>query len=152
MPDRVPGKEFSFSDHEAIDAEFILKRITQETGEDVAAEKKECLEVVGEAIAVMDKTLKANVRRGTGKYAIYSLLCFAGFVLSFAPDAYEDLSSLERIYLDIGLFIPRMLLVFGVAINALMGTLFVKREKHALTETKSQLNLIKGNEAKTLFD
>ena len=100
----------------------------------------------------MDKTLKANVRRGTGKYAIYSLLCFVGFVLSFAPDAYEDLSSLQRIYLDIGLFIPRMLLVFGVAIFFLMGTLFVKREKHALTETKSQLNLIKENDAKTLFD
>ena len=152
LPDRVPGKEFSFSDHEAIDAEFILKRITQVTGGVRTEEKDECLKVVDKAIAVMDKTLKANVRRGTGKYAIYSLLCFAGFVMSFAPDAYEDLSSLERIYLDIGLFIPRMLLVFGVAIFALMGTLFVKREKHALTETTSQLNLIKENDAKTLFD
>ena len=162
LPDKVPGENYSFSDHEAVDAVFRLKRdmkqVTSIQHKDEVHKTNDCNElstdskkelkkendyanVVKEAIEVMERTL-ASVSKGNTKYACYSILSLFLFIATFIPAGVESLSFVERIAANLGLFIPRLLLVGAIAIFGLMGTLFQKREKNAIKETKSQLMLI----------
>ena len=163
LPDRVPNENYSFSDHEAVDAVFKLKRVKcnvddltkdhteQQTdmhsngvqvGKAVENQSNtECVKIVEEAIEVMENTLE-HVARSKTKYVAYAVLCLILFVSTFITCGFPYLSTIERIGLDLGLFIPRLLLVTGIVVFSLMGSLFNKRERHSIKEVTNELSLM----------
>ena len=157
LPATIPHQNFSFSDHEALDAIFTLKRnsANQNFKNELEEEKngstekkiakleesKERNTVIQEAIDVMDTALD-DVCKSKTKYVIFSILCLVLFLASFVSSGFSHLTRLERIALDLCLFFPRMVLVTGLVIYVLMGLLFSKREKNSIKEIKNQLGLI----------
>ena len=157
LPATIPHQNFSFSDHEALDAIISLRRgaknsdIENESGKEkvVSNEKdmvnveeaKERHTVIQEAIDVMETALD-DISKSKTKYWIFSILCLVLFLASFISSGFSHLTRLERIALDLCLFFPRMLLVAGFIIYLLMGLLFSKREKNSIKEIKNQLTLM----------
>ena len=163
LPNRIPGENFSFSDHEAVDAMFkVTRRIIQDDDKHCGdpeqqhntecsganfkraqcnKTRNDCVKSVQEAIEVMNHCL-VSITRGQTKYAIFTVLSVLFFLISFLPSGIQSLTAIERISLDLGLFFPRMVLATATVIFSLMGTLFSKRERNAIREVKKQLNLI----------
>jgi len=157
LPHRVPGKNYSFSDHEAVDACLKLirnisydnttgQKIPQQTNRDFKRAqsietRNDCVNSVNEAIKVMERSLQ-SVDRSQKKYAVYSLLSAIILIITFIPSGMTGLEIAERIILDICLFFPRLGLSASTIIFGLMGSLFSKRERNAFRAVKNQLNLV----------
>lgn len=156
LPSRVPGENYSFSDHEAVDACIKLSRSISynQTGQKVShqtnrefkrAQSREtrngCVDSVTEAIQVMERSLE-SVDRSQKKYAIYTLLSSIFLIITFIPSGMTGLDITERVILDVFLFLPRLGMAASTIIFALMGSLFSKRERNAFRAVKSQLNLV----------
>ena len=89
----------------------------------------------------MDRSLE-SVDKSQKKYVAYALLLAIFLILTFVPSGLEGLKVVERITLDICLFLPRLALAAATIIFALMGSLFSARERNAFLAVKSQLNLV----------
>ena len=101
---------------------------------------KERNKIIQEAIEVMENALH-EVSKSKTKYVIFSILCLVLFLASFVSSGFSHLTTIERIALDLSLFFPRMILVAGLVVYFLMGSLFSKREKNSIKEIKNQLAL-----------
>ena len=161
LPATIPSQNFSFSDHEALDAIFTLKKIsfnpemekviksvnlsskdkTSDNEINNVAGIKERNAVIQEAIDVMENAID-DVAKSKTKYVILTISCLVLFLASFISSGIPYLTTLERIALDLCLFFPRMILVAGIVIYVLMGLLFSKREKNSIKEIKNQLTLM----------
>ena len=103
---------------------------------------QKCLgnKIIQEAIDVMVNALH-EVSKSKTRYVIFSILCLVLFLASFVSSGFSHLTTIERIALDLSLFFPRMILVAGLVVYFLMGSLFSKREKNSIKEIKNQLAL-----------
>ena len=157
LPNRVPGKNYSYSDHEAVDAVLKLSRkMSNEYKDDQRTQRQtvrdfkraqsietrsDCIKSVQEAIKVMDRSLE-SVDRSQIKYDAYAILSAIFLVVTFVPSGLTGFGVVERITLDLCLFLPRLALSASTIIFGLMGTLFSKRERNAFRAAKNQLNLV----------
>lgn len=157
LPNRVPGQNYSYSDHEAVDAVLKLsrkmlnehkddQRIQRQTVRDFKRAqsietRSDCVKSVQEAIKVMDRSLE-SVDRSQIKYAAYALLSAIFLIVTFVPSGLTGFSVAERITLDVCLFLPRLALAAATIIFGLMSSLFSKRERNAFRAVKNQLNLV----------
>ena len=95
----------------------------------------------------MERSLE-SVDRSQKKYAAYAVMSAILLILTFVPSGLEGLKVVERITLDICLFLPRLTLAAATIIFALMGSLFSARERNAFLAVKNQLTLVLQQDVK----
>lgn len=145
LPDRVPGKNISYSDHEGVAAKIKIKRneemrmtsrdfVRMQSMVDLPS-KTACVQ---EAINILRASLK-SVKFARLLYLLGALLCFVLLIGAFIIPA-----ALSPIYLglDLLLFIVRLFLIVCTTYLVLMSLLFFRKERHALSGTLACLNLI----------
>ncbi len=157
LENRVPGKEFSYSDHEAVAAEIKMLRTGCGGEGDVkrnqsAADfrrslsvksRNEVLQAVNEATVIIDKSLR-KVDFDKIKYGVYSFGVMLFLILTFIPSSFipDD----YYVYFDLGMFLPRFVATIFFVIFVLMASLYNKKERNALKSTKKELALIINQE------
>lgn len=145
LRDRIPGKNISFSDHEAVAAKLRITRKTENPGvtsrdfirmqsvKDLS-EKLACVE---QAQDILRASLK-NAGQRRNFYLLGAALCFFLLILAFVPVIeYSD-----YVALDVVLFIVRLVLVVVSVYLFLMSVLFFRKECHALRGTLASLEVI----------
>ena len=151
LPNRVPDKPYSYSDHEAVAAIIRVRQACSPDGDHHRLPRgpafrrhlsfntrSDTVGAVQEAIDIVNKSLK-TVDSDQTKYVLYSFFLLLILVLSFIPVV---LKPDWAVALDLTLFVPRFFLSAFLLIFFLMATLFNKRERNALTSTKKELQLI----------
>ena len=149
LPNRVPDKSYSYSDHEAVAAIIRVRQACSRDGDHHKRgpafrrhlsfnTRSDTVVAVQEAIDIVDKSLK-TVDSDQTKYVIYSFFLLLILVLSFIPVVLKPDWAMA---LDMTLFVPRFFLSSFLLIFFLMATLFNKRERNALTSTRKELQLI----------
>ena len=148
LPPRVPGENYSYSDHEAVAAMIRIKKSNEtcrfQSGPEFRRSlsvnnRNETVQAVHDAINIIDKSL-STVDRDQFKYVIYSFLVLLMLTLTFIPTDY--IPQHYFVSYDLALFLPRFILTVFLVIFFLMASLFNKREKNALISTKKELKLI----------
>jgi len=141
LPDRVPGKSISYSDHEGVTAKLSIRRnsgeavsnrdfVRMQSGKDMRS-KVECVEKAKE---ILEKSLR-SVRFARIMYLLGAGLCFLLLIAAFIPTR-------EYLGLDIALFILRLGLIVTGTFLFLMSVLFFRKERHALQGTLACLDLL----------
>ena len=145
LRDRVPGKNISFSDHEAVAAKLRISRKTESpavTSRDFirmqsVKDLSQKLECVDQAQDILRASLRSAGHR-RNFYLLGSALCFLLLILAFVPVIeYSD-----YVALDVVLFIVRLVLVVVTVYLFLMSVLFFRKESHALRGTLASLEVI----------
>ena len=145
LRDRIPGKNISFSDHEAVAAKLRISRKTESpavTSRDFirmqsVRDLSEKLECVDQAQDILRASLR-NAGHRRNFYLLGSALCFLLLILAFVPVIeYSD-----YVALDVVLFIVRLVLVVVTVYLFLMSVLFFRKESHALRGTLASLEVI----------
>ena len=149
VPRRVPNREFSYTDHEGVEATIELARTH---GRDTAVAFRRGIstqgrshrkEVIEEAVKVMDRALAATHYYQT-RYlvftSVFAILLIATFIPSFWMPA--ETSSWLIGLIDVFFFVPRFIVTIGLIIFSLMGTLFTKRERNANMACKKHLTIM----------
>ena len=152
LQDRIPGKNISFSDHEAVTAKLVLKRNTegaQISGRDFARlqsvkDLSVKLEVVDQAKDILRVSLR-SVRYSRIMYLIGASLCLLLLILAFVPYGHY-------LALDVALFLMRLILIVIGTYLFLMSVLFFKKEGHALRGTLTSLELITERGMEEMID
>ncbi len=147
LPNRVPGQDFSYSDHEAVAAILRVNRVRsgkQQSGPDFRRSlslnnRAETVRAVKDANDIIDQSLR-RVDSDQSKYVFYTFALVLLLVLSFIPSAF--IPSLYFVAYDLALFMPRFVMTVFIVIFFLMATLFNKRERNALIGTRKELQLI----------
>ena len=145
LPKRVPGTDYSYSDHEAVAAVIKLSKPGRfQSGPEFRRSLKfnkqsETEHAVKDAIKIIDKSLK-EVEWNQTKHVFYTFFLLLILVLTFIPSAFVP----ESYFLisDLALFMPRFGINVLIVIFFLMASLFYKREKNALIGTKKELQLL----------
>ena len=147
LPRRVPGKAFSYSDHEGVSAVIRLER-PEEKVSAIRFKRMTSLSSranpdfqrsIQEALKILERALnRANADRS--KYLVIAVLIFLLLVVSFIPLALLGVD--YHAYVEIALFIPRFIASAFVVIFVLMATVFHKREVNALKASYAALRLI----------
>ena len=154
LRDRIPGKNISFSDHEAVAAKLRVTRKTESPGMtsrdyirlQSVRDLGEKLECVDQAKDILRASLKSAGHR-RNFYLLAAALCFLLLILAFVPVIeYGD-----YVALDVVLFILRLILVVVSVYLFLMSVLFFRKECHALRGTLASLEVIteRGREGMT---
>jgi sphingomyelin phosphodiesterase 2 len=152
LPDRVPGKNLSYSDHEAIAAKIFLRRKDSKvmTTRDFVRSQS-CKEidmkrnVVGHAKDILENSLR-NSSSMKMIYICILLICLLLLFISFIPVPHAIIVFPGGATLmDIFIFIIRLILIVVMCYLGLMASLFLKRERHALRSTLSTLDCILEN-------
>jgi sphingomyelin phosphodiesterase 2 len=146
LPNKIAGKEFSYSDHEAVCATIRLER-QRESYQSCPDFRRfhsrqnrgECIPVVQSALEILDNA-ETHVAMDCWQYCSVSAFLFFFLILSFLPIILIDESYHAAI--EISLFLPRFLITICCIFFALMGTVFNRREKNALKAAKNSLMLI----------
>ena len=145
LPDRVPGKMISYSDHEGVTAKLMLRRTGGNvTGRDYAraqsrmdmASKLECVDQAKEILRVSIK----EVRYSRIMYLVGSVACLVLLLLAFIP--YDLVTFGAYIGLDIALFLLRLVFIVSGTYLFLISVLFFRREGHTLRGTLATLEII----------
>ena len=147
LPDRIPGKNISFSDHEAVAAKLHVRRKTESPGvtsrdfirlrsSDHLSEKLQCVDQAKDILRASKKS--ARRRRifyliGAG-FGFFLLLLNASLRAYFQPD--------YNLALDVGLFIVKLILGTVSIYLFFMGVAFIKKECHTLQGTLASLEVI----------
>lgn len=147
MPEKVPDKDYSFSDHEAVASTISIRRPKDKvllSGPDFRRElsvgnRSECVRAVKDAIEIVDKSMR-TVDSDRFKYIVYSFMIMIALVLTFIPSVFIGVGYM--LALDIGLFVPRFVLTVFFVIFVLMASLYNRKEKNALKSTKKELQFI----------
>lgn len=148
LPDRVPGKTISYSDHEGVAARIRIKRnpetkmsnrdfVRMQTMVDLPS-KNAC---VRDAIKILEASLK-SVKLGRILYLLGALLCFVLLVGAFIVPTLLDPT---YVAIDIALFVARLILVVSATYLVLMSLLFFRKERHAISGTLACLGLVLEN-------
>lgn len=148
LPNKIPGKEFSYSDHEGVFSTILLRRKSKEfqSAPDFRRQlslgcRSECVKIVTDAVAIIQNA-RRHVQKDKLNYTVLSALFLIFFVASFLPSVMVELQPQHFIVLDITLFLPRVVLTILVVFFILMATLFNKRELNALNSAEKSLFLI----------
>ncbi len=151
LPSRIPGKNFSYSDHEAVCATITVRRkkgVLQSAADYrrrlCAVYRPQCVSAVDEALRILERS-ERHVHRDKVRYAVIAALMLILFVASYVPLALlgEGSGSTYIAVVEVALFLPRFVLTVCFVFFILMATLFNRRESHALRSAKVSLTLIK---------
>jgi len=145
LPDRIPGKSISYSDHEGVVTKLRIKRkegnhitsrdfVREQSMTDLPS-KTHCVQ---EAQAILKKSL-TSVQFGRLLYLFFSLFCLVLLIGLFLVPA---VSAPLNIGFDLALFIARLILIVTCTYLVLMSLLFFRKERHALDGTLACLDLI----------
>ncbi len=151
LPSRVPEEPFSFSDHEAVSATIRLTRGSRKdmrSGPEFCREnslryRQSCVDAVGEALDIVRRA-QDHAEKDELRYAFIAAILLILLVVSFVPIALLD--SPYHAIIEVGLFFPRFAITLGMVFFTLMATLFNKKEKNALSSTKTSLELIRDQD------
>ena len=146
LPNRVPNKNYSYSDHEAVSATIRISKDTQSFRS--APEYKrhmslKCRHDTLSAVKESKKIIEKSKRHVDWDGMFFTILCVSlliVLILSFIPIAVLDKD--YHAYVEVGLFIPRFLLSMAIILSGLMATLFNKRERNSLNSALNALQLI----------
>ena len=151
MAHRVPGRSFSYSDHEGVEATIEVVRTQDMVSNNTAVayrrgnsrqDKPRRCEVVKEAMEVMDRALVAT-QHYQARYLVITIVAMVLLVLMFIPSfLVRETSGWVFATVDLALFVPRFIVTVGLVIFFLMGTLFTKRERNAQVTCKKHLKLL----------
>jgi len=154
LPQKIPGKPFSYSDHEGVVAKISIKRNTENmvsSRDFVRMQSKKDLnsklECVEEGRKILINSLK-SVKFARIMYLICAALCFLLLIVLFVP---TTLTLNMYVGLDIVLFLLRLILIVAGTYLLLMSLLFFRKERHALNGTLACLMLLldRGSEVET---
>jgi len=145
LPDRIPGKSISYSDHEGVAAKFTIRRnegnpitsrdfVRMQSSKDLAS-KKICIE---KGVVILHNSLR-SVKFGRLMYLLGSSLCFVLLIAAFIPSTYSFQ------WMDVPLFVLRLVLMVAGTYLFLMSVLFFRKERHALQGTLACLQLLLDN-------
>jgi len=151
MARRVPGKNFSYSDHEGVEATIEMTRthdmvadntaVAYRRGNSLHDQPRRC-EVIKEAMEVMDRALVATGYY-KARYLVITIVLVILLCLMFIPTFFlRDSSGWVFVIVDLSLFLPRFIVTIALVIFFLMGTLFTKRERNAQVTCKKHLKLL----------
>ncbi len=151
LPSRVPGKMYSYSDHEAVTATIRLTRTKKQRHQTVPEYCREtslrcrdpCLDAVNEALEIIRRSQDYVDKDGL-RYALVAALLLILLVASFIPLVLLDPP--YHALLEVGLFFPRFVITVGLMFFFLMATLFNKKERNALSSAKVSLQLIRDQD------
>ncbi|XP_043516780.1 putative neutral sphingomyelinase [Frieseomelitta varia] len=133
FPKRVPYKDFSYSDHEAVMATFKFSPGESET---INTDVKD---LIKEAINICETSLK-NIRRQRFWYLLLSCILIIPLVWSMGLDCF--LSSLD---VTIGVNIGRILLTAILCYTLFMSSIWNSVEKNALKAGCSEMEIYLAN-------
>ncbi|TRY74675.1 hypothetical protein TCAL_11250 [Tigriopus californicus] len=146
LPSRIPNRNFSYSDHEAVCTTLRLQRTensflrASEFRRHLSMECRiDCVKAVKDAIGITEVSQR-KVSEVQVIYAIVAAVLLSLFVGSFFPIFIVDYE--YHAYLDVGLFLPRFFISIALVFFFLMATVFTKKEMNALRSTKASLRLI----------
>ncbi|XP_043255982.1 putative neutral sphingomyelinase [Colletes gigas] len=133
FPNRIPYKDFSYSDHEAIMASFKFSPgESQEANVDVK-------DVLKEAIKICETSLK-NIRSQRFWYLLSGFILSVPLVWSMGLDC-----SIETVGASIGLNIGRLFLTAILCYTLFMSTLWNSVEKNALRAGSLEMDIYLTN-------
>ncbi|XP_040570994.1 putative neutral sphingomyelinase [Lepeophtheirus salmonis] len=143
---RVPGKNYSYSDHEAVESTFRIKRKMDSNKCPLVDYKRslsvkcqsERFEVVTEALEIIHRSEGLVSYNGT-KYLMIASGLLILLILSLLPSLIE--SSIQQ-YMDLAMFFPRLIVTIIMTFYLIMGFAFNRRELNELRSTKSSLKVI----------
>jgi len=136
LPTTLPaalGATCSYSDHEAVAAELLVTR-----GQSTAPSTD--LAAVGEAVQLVASAARA-VRAHQAAYLLLALLGALALAASFAEVLVTDSLAMATLT-----FLLRLLLTLASLYWLLMGTIFNRRERHALSSGRAALALLQGRQ------
>lgn len=133
FPKRVPYKDFSYSDHEAVMATF---KFSSGESEIINTDVKD---LIKEAINICETSLK-NIRRQRFWYLLLSCILIIPLVWSMGLDCF--LSSLD---VTIGVNIGRILLTAILCYTLFMSSIWNSVEKNALKAGCSEMEIYLAN-------
>merc|ERR1712059_26506 len=145
LPDRIPGKNISYSDHEGVAAKISINRnggeqmtsrdfVRLQSCKDIQS-KRACVE---KGIVILNNSLR-SVKFARLMYLLSCVLCLVLLIAAFIPTAYGF------IWVDVGLFFIRLCLIVVGTYLFLMSVLFFRKERHALNGTIACLQLLLDN-------
>ena len=148
LPDKVPGEDFSYSDHEGVFATIRLRRKSKEFQSAPEFRRQlsvncrgECVRNVTDAVNIIQNS-RRHVLKDKLNYSILAAFFLVLFIASFLPSVLVELQPEHFIVLDVILFFPRVILTVLFVFFVLMSTLFNKRELNALNSAEKSLFLI----------
>ncbi|KAJ3658126.1 hypothetical protein Zmor_009884 [Zophobas morio] len=124
LPDRVPGCDYSYSDHEAVAATLVISKNDVLAAKEDLQMKKTVLE---ESIQICDEALKSL---GHNKY-LYWFFTFVLFVLLVTTLATNSPFGLNFVY-----HILKVVITVFMFYTLIMATIWNKIEKHAVIAGK----------------
>lgn len=152
LPDRIPGKQISYSDHEAVTATIRLARTNRGSGGPMSGREfykmqgsldpDARMKAAEDGLAVIEESLR-TVGVASIWYTLFAVICLVLLIAAFIPTGLE----IVPVYLDILLFLVRLCLIVTATYLSLMALLFHKKERHALLSTKATLQLILDNKS-----
>jgi len=152
LANRVPGKNYSFSDHEAVTATIRVRhddrapriRVPELKRELSQMRRPECVQVVREALDIIKRSQNYIVKDKCA-YGSLAGLFFVLFAATFIPPAIyssEGWGARYTVSLDVALFLPRFLFTVAIVFFSLMASVFHRKERNALASAKKSLQLI----------
>jgi len=156
LPRRIPGKDFSYSDHEGVEAVIEMARLRpppSNTTHNTAVEFRHQvslreparrLQVIGQAIDVMHRAHRATHRHGM-RYGVYAMILLLLLALTFIPSFViqcPGVTSWIMPVVDVSLFLPRFALTVGIVLFFLMATLFSKKQQNSVITCKKHLQMV----------
>jgi len=156
LPNRVPGKNISYSDHEGVTAKIRLSRSgdQQLTARDYV--RSQSIKELDQKRFVVEKGKEIllhslrNSRYMKVMYLISALICALLLGLTFIRIPLD--TALYLTLLDIGFFIVRLCLTLSISYQLLMAFLFLKRERHSLRSTMCSLDCILDNHTESIIN
>jgi len=139
------GKEVSYSDHEGVTAIINVENIQGGQGDNKLSNSSKSLvnpggrkEAVTAAVSLIEKA-QLSTNRDQKLYSVLAMVTFLLFMATFSQLLLTDSLLLECI-----MFLLRMFLTLTGCYAVLMATVFNRRERHALSATKTTLQLLKS--------
>ena len=147
LRDRIPGKNISFSDHEAVAAKLRISRKTESpaiTCRDFiklqsVRDLSEKLECADQAKEILRASLSSAGRRRIF-YLLGALLCFLFLLILAVVPVIFEWGDYE--VLDMVLFSVRLILVVVSLYLFFMSVIFIRKERHTLNGTLASLEVI----------
>ena len=137
LPDKIPGRSFSYSDHEAVTATLRVERdvtdtenITKDTIKNKELEKKD---VLSTALAIVSDRLAQSYRDQIFFYVVAVLLVFVVLALSSSSDTSSWVSSIAVSICSI-----------AATVYSLLAGVTTRKEQNALKAARQSILLLQA--------
>jgi len=146
LPDRVPGKEISYSDHEAVAATLLVTRAasTQYAGEFSRVRSMTGIDTKVPVLRKSKGELEEHIKQVNRQKIIFVVALLICLMLALAAFITPQMFLDDQIYLglDILLFLCRFFLVVLATYFFLMVTVFFRKERRTIRSTLDTVELL----------